>query len=224
MTTENIKPTKDNLQKEAKKDRQKDPTSRPSNKNLSKESKKSNSKNSKNHPSGKKSTNKNPRQDSKKKGKTPNVPDKTEKLKLQRQKNSELEQVFHTLGNDCFKVFRKGQYVTSYGFIVKGVLGKDLFKFTLNVPQDYPKSPLKLSNPNKNGLIKTNATQEDVTRNAQVSTLVENFNFKAREFNRISQPITMQLNYLMTQWERLSSPDFKSIDKLQKEFLKQFTN
>lgn len=132
------------------------------------------------------------------------------------QRDKEINQCFHVLGNRSMKLFKKGTCVTSYGLNLDIQLpDKVAVKFILNVPHDYPKSPLQLQ-------WKKNSSGDDLTREVALQTVVRNFNFKARDMSLQKIPIVAQLNYLVYKAENLAASGFKLIDRREREFFATF--
>lgn len=133
------------------------------------------------------------------------------------QRQDEVNQCFHVLSQKSIKLFKKGQYVTSYGLALDIRL-PDRFraKLTLNVPHDYPNSPVKLH-------YKGNESSKDHSREEKLQTLAKNFNIKARDMLLQKIPIVSQLNYLVYRANVLSEPDFKKINQREQIFYAAFT-
>lgn len=127
-------------------------------------------------------------------------------LKLQRKQ--EIAQLHHILGDRIF-LFQKGQYVTSYSISMTNFLGKARYDLIFNVPLDYPKTPIKLRKPS--GCEKGNP----------IFFISDNFNFKAKMFLKEKQPLVVQLNYLSTQWESLSSKAFRETERTKSDLFSQ---
>lgn len=128
------------------------------------------------------------------------------------QRDRETGQCFHVLGNKSFKLFKKGQSVTSYGLTLDVRLPERVaVKLIMNVPHEYPRSPIQLQ-------WKKNTSGDNQPREAAIQTLVRNFNFKARDMSLQKTPIIAQLNYLVCRAENLAASGFKLIDRREQEF------
>lgn len=155
---------------------------------------------------------------SRKKSSRANGTTKSNKLNARsvQQREDEINQCLHTLSNKSFKLFKKGQYVSSYGLNLDiQTLSKAKIKFNLNVPHDYPSSPIKLH-------CKRVDSTVDALLADKLQTLVRNFNIKARDMLR-DEPIITQLNYLVYKADLLSMPEFKQIEKREQSFYAAFT-
>lgn len=132
------------------------------------------------------------------------------------QRDHEIDQCFHLLSNKSFKLFRKGSVVTSYGLTFDVRLPERIsVKFVLNVPNEYPKSPLQLH-------WKRSDSVDNFENDAKLQNLVRNFNYKARDMSLQKTPIIAQLNYLVYRAEDLAASDFKLTDRREREFYAAF--
>ncbi|SCV06231.1 LANO_0H24982g1_1 [Lachancea nothofagi CBS 11611] len=140
-------------------------------------------------------------------------------LRMSKQLKAEVQQVQHILGADNFKIFKKGKNSTSYGLVAPHVLDQDQFVFTVIVPFSYPQQSSKLD-PLDNTLHDESASND---LSVKLGTIINNFNSKAHEMTTSGQPLITQINYLLTQWSKLSNPNYKQKDRLYKEFLATYT-
>ncbi|QLL31855.1 hypothetical protein HG536_0C00220 [Torulaspora globosa] len=132
------------------------------------------------------------------------------------QRDNEINQCFHVLGNRSMKLFKKGTAVTSYGLNLDVRLPEKVaVKLILNVPHEYPKSPLQLQ-------WKKSSSGDNLPREITFQTLVRNFNFKARDMSLQKIPMIAQLNYLVYKAENLAASGFKLIDRREREFFAAF--
>lgn len=131
-------------------------------------------------------------------------------------REKEVNQCLHVLSNKYFKLFKRGQHVTSYGFVNDfKLLGISRCKFFINVPYDYPNSAIKLH-------YKKLDSKNAVTSDEKLDILVKNFNIKVRQMVLEGKPLVSQLNYLVHKADVLSRPEFKLIDKREQEFYSKF--
>lgn len=140
------------------------------------------------------------------------------KMELSVRRDNEIAQCVHVLSDRNFRLFKRGQYVTSYGFTRnQKLLGVPNCKFIINVPLDYPKSPIKIQ------YGKSNVQQQPANLEDKLDRLTKNFNFKSSQLLSQGEPIISQLNYFVEKAEFLSQPGYKLIDKREKSFLSKFT-
>ncbi|CDO95819.1 unnamed protein product [Kluyveromyces dobzhanskii CBS 2104] len=128
-------------------------------------------------------------------------------LKLQRK--NEIEQMSHLAGSNV-TMLRKGQYVTTYSIKFTTINQNDVtdkVKCVFNIPLDYPQSAIKLSRP------------KDCTVDETLSQIINNFNHKARHMLKLRQPIIVQLNFLVSNWNLLKSPEFLTRDRVKKTLI-----
>lgn len=144
-----------------------------------------------------------------------NVPKTT---RLSKQCKEQIQQFQHIIGKENFKVFKKSKNSTSYGLSVSSVMDQENFTFVVNIPFSYPSQPLKLEPPSAS---RTAETRTEGDR--KLANILNNFNSKSREMTSGGAPLTAQLNYLITQWSKLSDSNYKRTDKLYKEFLADIT-
>lgn len=131
-------------------------------------------------------------------------------------RQEEVNQCFHLLGNKTFKLFKKGQFVTSYGLALDiRVPDRLRANFTLNVPHDYPNSPVKLH-------YRMNDSTRDPPKEDTLQMVTKNFNIKARDMSSQRIPIISQLNYLVYRANLLATPAFKQTDQREREFYATF--
>lgn len=150
-------------------------------------------------------------------GKTNNIL-KNEKVSAENvhKREKEVNQCLHILSNTYFKLFKRGQYVTSYRFVDDfKLLGVARCKLFINVPHDYPNSAMKLH-------YKMLDSKNAATSDEKLDILVKNFNVKVRQMVLEEEPLISQLNYLVHKADVLSRPDFKLIDKREQEFYSKF--
>lgn len=160
-----------------------------------------------------------PEKHDKKTGKGFKVPIDRSKKELSVRRETEINQCIHVLSNRNFRLFKRGQYVTSYGFTRnQKLLGIPNCKFIVNIPLDYPKSPMKLQ------YGKSNIQQQEqaAALEERLERLTKNINYKSSQLVHQGEPIISQLNYLVEKAEFLSQPGFKSIDKREKDFYRKF--
>ncbi|SCU77412.1 LADA_0A00320g1_1 [Lachancea dasiensis] len=134
------------------------------------------------------------------------------KTSMSTELKDQVQQVEHLLGVDGFKVFKKGKNSTSYGLAAPGVLGSDTFIFVVTIPFSYPRQPSKLDPVN-------NLAEGKREIQVELGHIVNNFNSKAHEMTSAGQPLISQFNYLLTQWSKMTSPNYKQKERLNKEFL-----
>ena len=150
---------------------------------------------------------------------TPN-PSDTVKMKqlddLHERRQKEIDQCFHVLGSDGFKLFKNGRYVTTYNipFNDSTKFTEEDVKFSINVPIDYPKSAIKLSS-NK-------CNSQGQSKDSRLNNVISNFNYKARQLNRQGLPILSQLNYFFEELEFLTYDDYRDLDSMKQKFYAQF--
>ncbi|CAR26727.1 ZYRO0B16698p [Zygosaccharomyces rouxii] len=192
------------------------PSRRKKNQNSNNERKPKNKDNEHHNNGGKRrptSKNKN----DKKEGKDFKLSIDTSKKELSIRRENEIAQCIHVLSDRNFRLFKRGQYVTSYGFTRnQKLLGVPNCKFIINVPLDYPKSPIKLQ------YGKSNAQQQPGNLEEKLDRLTKNFNYKSSQLLSLGEPIISQLNYLVERAEYLSQPGYKLIDKREKSFHSKF--
>ncbi|QLQ82263.1 hypothetical protein HG537_0H00250 [Torulaspora globosa] len=132
------------------------------------------------------------------------------------QRDREINQCLHVLGNRSMKLFKKGTGVTSYGLNLDVKLPEKVaIKFILNVPHEYPRSPLQLQ-------WRKSSSGDNLPREVTLQTIVRNFNYKARDMSLQRIPIVAQLNYLVYKAEDLATSGFKLIDRREREFFATF--
>lgn len=133
-------------------------------------------------------------------------------LKLQRK--AEIDQLCHLAGSDIV-MLRKGQYVTTYSqtFITTDQdQNQKKVKCVFNIPVDYPQSAIKLSKP------------KDCSSDDPLSRIVNNFNYKSKALLKDKQPLVIQLNYLVTNWNSLQSPEYINRDTVQKNLMSKLSD
>ncbi|SCU85137.1 LAME_0D00254g1_1 [Lachancea meyersii CBS 8951] len=135
--------------------------------------------------------------------------------RVSNESKDEIRQVQHVLGEESFKIFKKGKNSTSYGLIVPEFFAQESFTLVITIPFTYPKQPIKLD-PNDNHV-------KDAEHSAQLTNILNNFNSKAHEMSLKSQPLLSQFNFLLTQWPQLGNLNYKQKDRLYKEFLASCT-
>lgn len=138
-------------------------------------------------------------------------------------RDNEIAQCVHLLSNRNFRIFKRGQYVTSYGFTRnQKLLGIPNCKFIVNIPLDYPKSPIKLQYGKSNLYQQQQQQQQSSDLEEKLDRLTKNFNSKSNQLLSKGEPIISQLNYFVENAECLSQPNYKSVDKRAKAFLNKF--
>ncbi|GAV52717.1 hypothetical protein ZYGR_0AG07080 [Zygosaccharomyces rouxii] len=155
--------------------------------------------------------------DDKKEGKDFKLSIDKSKKELSIRRENEIAQCVHVLSDRNFRLFKRGQYVTSYGFTRnQKLLGVPNSKFIINIPLDYPKSPIKLQ------YGRSNIQQQPGNLEEKLDRLTKNFNFKSSQLLSQGEPIISQLNYFVEKAEFLSQPGYRLIDKREKHFLNKF--
>lgn len=149
---------------------------------------------------------------------TPNSENTSTLLSIQQREIDEMENSF---GSKRIKLFKKGKNVKSFGLVIPNILEQKSITFIVHIPHNYPQNPIKigakpLSMADVDKPLLSNTQQRCLLR------IVNNFNIKARELNSKSEPLAMQLNYLMNEWPSLGAFNFKQNDELHKSFLSQF--
>lgn len=146
------------------------------------------------------------------------INDKTEKFQQLRQ--DQINQCLHVLGNDNFKLFRNGRYVTTYAIKINEKKFNKFFdkdegiKFAINIPYDYPRTSLKLSSNKSNS--------QESSENNMLNFLIKNYNSKAKQMSVENISIISQLNYLSEEIGILVEKDFRTIDKMRQKLYLQF--
>ncbi|QEU59271.1 hypothetical protein KDRO_B05370 [Kluyveromyces lactis] len=133
-------------------------------------------------------------------------------LKLQRK--AEIDQLCHLAGSDVV-MLRKGQYVTTYSltFITTDQdQNQTKVKCVFNIPLDYPQSAIKLSKP------------KDCSSSDPLSRIANNFNYKSKALLKDKQPLVVQLNYLVTNWNSLQSLEYINRDMAQKNLMSKLSD
>ncbi|CCF57858.1 hypothetical protein KAFR_0D02110 [Kazachstania africana CBS 2517] len=136
---------------------------------------------------------------------------------LMKEREDQINLCIHKLGPSAFKLFRKGRYVTSYGFIPKrskSTIVQKIGTFLINIPLNYPATPIKLAS-NRN-------EDPESIESLEQNQIIKNFNNKARELNTENYSLISQLNYLINEIDRLANKDFLSSDKRKNEFYTSF--
>lgn len=153
---------------------------------------------------------------------TAEIVKKISNQKFSKEREQELGQCLQLLGQNQFKLFKTGNHVTSYGFIPKKnkILGITGVKFIINIPHNYPSSPIKLTS-NKSSPTESNQLNQS-NHPDRLDILVKNFNIKARQFLNDKIPIVSQINYLMEETEILVDKNFRTMDKMRSDFYSQF--
>ncbi|CCD27483.1 Smu2p NDAI_0K02920 [Naumovozyma dairenensis CBS 421] len=183
----------------------------------------SNNNNNNNNNNRRKNRNRTRNEDKKTDYTIDNKPKSTDQVQIQtnlKQRNEEIQQCETLLGPHHFKLFKKGKFVTSYGITFNNsnkVLGKSNIKFIMNVPLNYPQSPIKLSPTT------TTAADNNDDEVKDFQNLINNFNYMARTFFLSNNfPIISQLNFLIQQQDKLILPNYKEFNKLQQTFYSKF--
>ncbi|CDH17449.1 uncharacterized protein ZBAI_09237 [Zygosaccharomyces bailii ISA1307] len=145
-----------------------------------------------------------------------NVYEEKIKKDLTIEREEQVSQCLHLLTERNFKLFKRGQYVTSYGFTRnQKMFGTPNLKFIVNIPRDYPKSPIKLQ------YCRTNCIHS-VLLVEKLDTLTRNFNSKSSKMVSEGVPIISQLNYLVQKADILCLTDYKVRDKREQNFYANF--
>ncbi|SJM86653.1 uncharacterized protein ZBIST_2982 [Zygosaccharomyces bailii] len=142
-----------------------------------------------------------------------------EKIKgdLTIEREEQINQCSHLLTERNFKLFKRGHYFTSYGFTRNQKLfGTPNLKFIVDIPRDYPKSPIKLQYCNTNCI-------HSVSLEEKLEILTRNFNSKSSKLVSEGVPIISQLNYLVQKADILCLTDYKVRDKREQNFYAKFT-
>lgn len=145
-----------------------------------------------------------------------NIPNRKIKEALALQRKDEINQCSHLLSERNFKLFKRGQHFSSYGFTRnQKFLGVPNLKFVINIPSDYPRSPLKLQ-------YSKTSTQLSPFLEEELDILTKNFNSKSFDMVSKGVPIISQLNYLVEKSDELCLPDYKVTDRQEQEFYSKF--
>ncbi|SCU85704.1 LAFA_0D17238g1_1 [Lachancea sp. 'fantastica'] len=131
--------------------------------------------------------------------------------RMSKEAKDEIRQVQHVLGEQNFKIFKKGKNSTTYGLVMPHFFSPEPYTLVATIPFTYPQQPVKLD-PNDN-------QGKEVTHAEELANIVNNFNSKAHEMSSKKQHLLSQFNFLITQWPTLSSPNYRQKDRLFKEFL-----
>lgn len=159
---------------------------------------------------------KNKLQQAKRKNDEMNIYEEKIKKNLIIEREEQVNQCSHLLTERNFKLFKLGQYVTSYGFTRnQKMFGTPNLKFIVNIPRDYPKSPIKLQ------YCKTNCIRS-ISLVEKLETLTRNFNSKSSTMVSEGVPIISQLNYLVQKADMLCLTDYKVRDKREQNFYANF--
>lgn len=131
------------------------------------------------------------------------------------QRTQEIKQCQDLLSHKQFKLYKNGGHASSFGFIPSQ---RSQEKFTINVPYEYPRQPLKVD-----------VDMESISQEQQLKydNLIRNFNRKCKNDakNKSNIPIISQLNYLLTSRSTLmtnSPQEFNNLTTLQSSFYSQF--
>ncbi|CUS24726.1 LAQU0S19e00254g1_1 [Lachancea quebecensis] len=143
-----------------------------------------------------------------------NLLDVPKTTRLSKQCKEQIQQFQHIIGKENFKVFKKSKNSTSYGLAVPSVMDQENFVFLVTIPFSYPSQPLKLDSPSVSRTVDMR-TEDGRT----LANILNNFNSKSREMTSLGESLAAQMNYLITQWSKLSDSNYKRTDKLYKEFL-----
>lgn len=141
------------------------------------------------------------------------------------ERQQEIDQCRHALGNEGFKLFRNGHYVTTYAIQPPKAqmhsVGLDSgTKFAVNIPHDYPQAALKLSSNKSNA--------QGASDNEQLNCIVRNFNTAARKWvgnhsdSHERMPLLAQINYLAQKMPELAEPGYAKTEALTNAFYAQF--
>ena len=136
-------------------------------------------------------------------------------LILRKQREDEIKQCMQQLGSNNFKMFSENKYVTSYGITIRNIQkfeNLSTIKFVIDIPFDFPNSPIKLKSIGQNGL----------ETNNEINNIIKNFNYKSVGFLKLKYPIMGQINYLIQERETLMMDNFKLIHKQKVDFYSQF--
>ncbi|CCE63107.1 hypothetical protein TPHA_0E00100 [Tetrapisispora phaffii CBS 4417] len=131
-------------------------------------------------------------------------------------RKEEIECCLRQLSHYSFKLFNKGKYVESFGFNHKllDISGnKNQIRLLISIPNDYPKSPVKVNIANKKNPDYPKVQEE-------IFQLVKNFNMKSKDLLLKKYPIIAQINYLVQKKDILMNPSFKNIDDKEQQFYK----
>lgn len=133
----------------------------------------------------------------------------------------EIDEMEHSFGSKRIRLFKKGKNVKSFGLVIPNILDQKSITFIVHIPHNYPQNPIKIE---AKPLSKADIDKSLLSSPQQrcLLRIVNNFNMKARELNSKSEPLAMQLNYLMNEWPSLGAFNFKQNDELHKFFLSQF--
>ncbi|AET40407.1 Smu2p Ecym_5677 [Eremothecium cymbalariae DBVPG len=134
-------------------------------------------------------------------------------LKVDLRRQLQLDQASHLFRNG-FQLLICNRNFSSYRFTIRNILGKKEVKFTVYVPNDYPGASLRLSE---------YPEVEEREYSVQLRTLIFNFNWKCKQWNKEEIPIASQLNYLVSEWKRLLFTDFLKTEVLRQNFYNSIT-
>ncbi|GMM53392.1 hypothetical protein DAKH74_000080 [Maudiozyma humilis] len=143
------------------------------------------------------------------------------------ERQRQIEQCRRALGQEGFRLFRNGRYVTTYAVQPPRAQARlagvdDGTKFAVNIPHDYPRAALKLSSNRSNA--------QGASDNEQLNCIVRNFNAAARSWAReesrgdgsVHMPLLAQINYLAQKMPELAQQGFPRASALEASFYAQF--
>lgn len=143
------------------------------------------------------------------------------------ERQRQIEQCRRALGQEGFRLFRNGRYVTTYAVQPPRAQARlagvdDGTKFAVNIPHDYPRAALKLSSNRSNA--------QGASDNEQLNCIVRNFNAAARSWAREEgaggspprMPLLAQINYLAQKMPELAQQGFPRANALEASFYAQF--
>lgn len=143
------------------------------------------------------------------------------------ERQRQIEQCRRALGQEGFRLFRNGRYVTTYAVQPPRAQARlagvdDGTKFAVNIPHDYPRAALKLSSNRSNA--------QGASDNEQLNCIVRNFNAAARTWAREEgaggspprMPLLAQINYLAQKMPELAQHSFPRASALEASFYAQF--
>ena len=143
------------------------------------------------------------------------------------ERQRQIEQCRRALGQEGFRLFRNGRYVTTYAVQPPRAQARlagvdDGTKFAVNIPHDYPRAALKLSSNRSNA--------QGASDNEQLNSIVRNFNAAARSWAReesrgdgaVRMPLLAQINYLAQKMPDLAQQGFPRASALEASFYAQF--